>query len=157
MNQNLKRLEPGAWAGGFLLLTVLILSAGAKNAELSAALPVQPKALYKTLANTQRPLQLIDVREDLDEYDDTHIPGAIPFPGCDLEKTAEEVRPFILKSVPTVIISDDGDPAIFEKCRAYFTRAQNLAGGVEAWTDDLLPEDSGEYVPPKPGAGGGCL
>jgi rhodanese-related sulfurtransferase len=152
MNPKLLKFEPGMWAGAFLLVTLLILSAGAKNAELSTA-----KALYKTMASTQRPLQVIDVREDLDEYDDTHIPGSIPFPGCDMAQTAEEVRPFILKSVPTVIISAEGDDETFEKCRVHFTHAQNLAGGIEGWTDELLPEDSGEYVPPKPGAGGGCL
>ena len=38
-----------------------------------------------------------------------------------------------------------------------FKLARNLEGGIEGWTDEGLPEDSGEYVPPKPGAGGGCL
>jgi hypothetical protein len=63
----------------------------------------------------------------------------------------------ILPSVPTIIVSEDGDAEAFKKCATFFTSARNLEGGLEAWVDANLPEDSGEYIPPKPSAGGGCL
>jgi rhodanese-related sulfurtransferase len=150
-------LEPGAWLTIILVLSALIVTTGMKNAELREQLPVGAKDLYRTLAYSQTKVQIIDVREDLEEFDDTHIPGAIPFPGCDLEQTPEEVRPYILKSVPTFIVSEEGEVEEFERCREHFTLARNLEGGIEGWTDEGLPEDSGEWVAPKPGAGGGCL
>ncbi len=152
-----KWLEPGGWIGATAILCLLVLSAGMKNAELRASVPLAPKDLYRTLAKTKTTLQIIDTRDDLEEYDDTHVPGALPFPNCDLEQTPAEVRPFILASVPTVVVSEVGDDESFKKCQAFFKSARNLAGGIEGWTDEGLPEGSGEYTPPKPGAGGGCL
>ena len=150
-------LEPVAWVGALVVLSALMLSAGMENARLKAQLPIAPKALYKELAKTRAPLQVIDIREDLEEYEDTHVPGAIPFPGCDPNKTAPEVMERIIPSIPTVIVTEDGDEAAFKKCAPFFKSARNLKGGIEAWDDEGLPEDSDEYVPPKPGAGGGCL
>ena len=158
MNAQLKKwLEPGAWFTIITVLSVLILGAGMKSAELREALPIPPKALYKILAKSKRTLQIVDVREDAEEFEDTHVPGALPFPGCDLDKTPDEVRPHVLASVPTIVVSEEGDPEVFKKCQSFFKLARNLEGGIEGWTDEGLPEDSGEYVPPKPGAGGGCL
>ena len=65
----------------------------------------------------------------------------------------ERIYPY----VQTVIVSDEGDPALFEKCRARFGLAQNLTGGMAAWSAANLPEDTGEYSAPKNAAGGGCL
>jgi rhodanese-related sulfurtransferase len=139
------------------LFAVLVLVEGARSEHLAAQLPVEPKAFYETLKTSKVKIQIVDVRESSDDYEDMHLPGAIPFPNCDLEKTAEEVRERIVPSMLTLIVSDDGDPAVFAKCAAHFTSARNLAGGMTAWDDENLPEDSGEYVPPKASAGGGCL
>jgi len=152
-----KWLEPGGWLGIIAVLSVLLLGAGMKNADLQQQLPVQAKDLYATLAKSKATIQIVDTRDDAEEYDDAHVPNAIPFPNCDLNATPEEFRPFILKSVPTIVVSEEGDDETFAKCQAFFTHARNLDGGFEAWTDEVLPEGSGEYVPPKPGAGGGCL
>ncbi len=157
MVSNHKWIEPGLWFGAIFVLSGLLLAAGMENAALKSELPIAPKELYRTLAKSKSTIQIIDVRDDEEEFDDTHVPGAIPFPGCDFDKTAEEVRPHILAAVPTIIVSEEGDAAAFKKCQAIFPLARNLQGGIEGWTDEGLPEDSGEYVPPKPGAGGGCL
>jgi 3-mercaptopyruvate sulfurtransferase SseA len=56
-----------------------------------------------------------------------------------------------------VLVTGSGDPAEGVRCAGYFTSARLLAGGMEAWSDANLPEDSGEYSPPSAKAGGGCL
>jgi rhodanese-related sulfurtransferase len=64
----------------------------------------------------------------------------------------------VIPSVPTVIVAaGEVDAAAAEACAARFTAARVLAGGMEAWSDANLPEDSGEYVAPSSKAGGGCL
>jgi rhodanese-related sulfurtransferase len=154
----MKKLEPFLYIVLFAVLCVGVLSEGARAAALERATGLAPKELYRRIAKRQGALQIVDVRGDVEEnYEDTHIPGAIPFPGCDLEATPEGARDQLEPSVPTVVVSEDGDRAVFEKCAAFFASARNLEGGLEAWDDENLPEDSGEYQPPKPGAGGGCL
>lgn len=154
MNQ---RIELAAYIGVVVILALLVVAEGRKNAELTTDLPLTPQELYQKLAKSQVQMQIVDVREEADEYEDFHLPGAIPFPGCDPSKTAPETLERILTSVPTVVVSADGDTATFKKCRTHFTTARNLTGGFTAWDDEGLPEDSGEYVPPKASAGGGCL
>jgi rhodanese-related sulfurtransferase len=149
----MKKLEPFLWAGVIAVLAVLVLVEGRRNAELEERLALAPKALYGKLARSQVRLQIVDVRTDAEEFEDAHIPGAIPFPGCDPSAASE----WMLGSVPTVIVSGEGEPALFEACRKYFTLAKNLGGGMAAWSDENLPEDVGEYSPPLVAAGGGCL
>lgn len=151
------RLEPVAWTLVLAFLSVLIAREGLARAALERAVPLSPKELYQTIASSQVKLQILDIRDDIDEFEDTHVPGAIPLPGCDLAKATSAAAEQVLASVPTIIVSATGAREAFEACAARFTQARNLEGGLEGWVDEGLPEDSGEYVPPKPAAGGGCL
>lgn len=150
-------VEPAVWLCLLALFGALLAREAAANARLQAQVPLAAKELYQAIATSQQKLQLVDVRAALDDYQDTHVPGAIPFPGCDASKAPPGAAERVLASVPTIIISADGDPAAYAACARHFTQARNLAGGLDAWVDANLPEDSGEYVPPKPAAGGGCL
>lgn len=151
-------LEPIAWVAALALSSSFVVSQGARRAELDEQTPITGKQLYKMIGTSTVKLQIVDVRPDPTEnYEDTHVPGAIPFPGCDMSAVPEPVKDRIVKSIPTIVVSEDGDAATFAKCAAFFTSARNLEGGLEGWVDANLPEDSGEYIPPKPSAGGGCL
>lgn len=151
--------EAAAWLGLLALLGGGVVAEGRTRADLERRIPVAPEELYRSLARSQAAVQIVDVREDLvDEYEDAHVPGAIPYPGCDPEKAPPAARERVLPSVPTVIVAAgaaDGEAA--EACAARFTTARVLAGGMEAWSDANLPEDSGEYAAPSAKAGGGCL
>ena len=118
---------------------------------------MSPQQLYKTLAKGSSKLQIIDVREDPYDFEDAHIPGAIPFPNCELEQTPDAAKQMIERTVPTVIVSEDGDEELYERCAAHFTSVRNLGGGFDGWFDANYPEDVGEYELPPLKAGGGCL
>ena len=139
-------------------LSALVLRDGAFLLDLQAATPIRAKELYRKISHSQLKLQLIDARPSPGEaYEDVHIPGSIPFPDCNPAGVDEKTLSRIFNYAPTVVISADGSREVFEKCRMQFKNAWNLAGGMTAWIDESLPEDSGEYVPPKASAGGGCL
>ena len=147
---------------GYLLLmgvlSLLLVSEGRTYQELRAQSVFQPQDLYRKISKSQEKLQIIDVRPDVSSnYEDIHIPGSIPFPECDPSKMDSKVMERIFSYAPTIIVSKKGDSAEFERCRPFFRSALNLAGGIDGWLDSNLPEDSGEYVPPKSSAGGGCL
>jgi rhodanese-related sulfurtransferase len=151
-------LEPLAWGAALLVLAGLLAFEGRRRVELERRLPVEPKELYRMLARTQATWQLLDVRPDLaDGYDDAHVPGALPLPGCDPAAAPEAARARILTTVPTVVISAEGDEPGLQACLARFASARSLAGGMGAWSAAGLPEDSGAYTPPSAKAGGGCL
>ena len=151
-------LEPPAWAAALLALAGLLVVEGRRQVELERSLPVEPKELYRLLAKTQAAWQVLDVRPDrADGYDDAHVPGALPVPGCDPAAAPEAARERILTTVPTVVISAEGDEPGLKACLARFASARSLAGGMSAWSAANLPEDSGEYAPPSAKAGGGCL
>lgn len=152
-----KLLEPAVWACVLALFGALVAREALANARLQAQVPLTPKELYQTIATSQQKLQIIDIRAGSDEFEDTHVPGSIPFPACDAAKAPPGAAERVLASVPTVIVSAQGDAAAFSACALRFALARNLGGGLAAWVDANLPEDSGEYVPPKPSAGGGCL
>jgi rhodanese-related sulfurtransferase len=149
--------EPFIHLGVIAVLCVLILGEGRRNAELQARQALSPGQLYKKLASSQVKLQLVDARPALDAYEDTHVPGALPFPGCDKSKTPPAARERIYPYVPTVVITESGDAKTFSECAANFKLALNLQGGMKAWSELNLPEDSGEYSAPSSIAGGGCL
>lgn len=154
----MKRLELGLYVLSLVVLSVALFLEGRRSTELAARSAVTPKELYAMLGNPQLKVQVVDLRPNDDEhFVDTHIPGALPMPGCEDAQTPEAARERIYPYVTTVIVTEDGDPALFEKCRGRFGVARNLAGGLTAWTDANLPEDTGEYAPPKNAAGGGCL
>jgi rhodanese-related sulfurtransferase len=151
-------LERIGWVAVLALLAGLLLVEGRRRVDLERRVPVAPKQLYKLLSGSAVTLQLLDVRPDLEEgYEDTHVPGALPLPGCDLSRAPAAARERIITTVPTVVISEAGDEPGLQECLARFAAARALAGGMEAWSDAMLPEDSGEYAAPSAKAGGGCL
>ena len=139
-------------------LSHLVVVEGHARVDLERRLAVEPRGLDRTLARSRNAVQLVDVRPDLaGGYQESHVPGAIPMPGCDEARAPEAARGRILRSVPTVVISaGDAGPAEHD-CVDRFTSARSLAGGMESWSAANLPEDSGEYAPPSTRAGGGCL
>jgi rhodanese-related sulfurtransferase len=152
-------LEAAAWLGLLALLGAGVIAEGRTRSDLERRIPLAPQELYRTLATSRTVWQIVDVREDLEgDYEDAHVPGAIPLPGCEPGRAPADARERVLPSVPTVIVSAGAeDRAAAEACAARFTSARVLAGGMEGWFDANLPEDSGEYAAPSAKAGGGCL
>lgn len=149
----MKRVELPVYVAVVAVLSALIFADGKKAAALDAERPIAPKELYGLLSNRNVRVQVVDLRpHDDDHFVDAHIPGAISAPGCALEQQPN-AYPYLF----TVIVTDEGDAAAFEACKMKFAAAKNLAGGMTAWSEANLPEDTGEYRPPKPSASGGCL
>lgn len=153
-------------ARGEVILSVVVLAAlstllareGVRRVELERQVPVEPKEVYRALARSQTAWQVVDVRPDLaDGFEDAHVPGAIPMPGCDPALAPEAARGRVLFSAPTVVIGAPGDAAAMNACLARFASARGMAGGMDAWSAARLPEDTGAYSPPSAKAGGGCL
>jgi 3-mercaptopyruvate sulfurtransferase SseA len=154
----MKRLEVFGYAAALVVLSALIFKDGQKAAALEAQLPVSPKELYALLGNPKVKLQVVDLRpHDDDHFVDTHVPGAISLPDCAPDAAPKGAKEHAYPYVLTVIVSEEGDRAAFDKCRGQYAAARNLAGGMAAWSAANLPEDTGEYRPPKPSASGGCL
>jgi rhodanese-related sulfurtransferase len=151
-------LETVAWLVVLMALSTLVIGEGRKRARLEARVALTPAELYRTLARSQTSWQVVDAREDLAAgYEETHVPGAVPMPACDLARTPEAARQHLHRGVPTVIVTASGGQDELQRCLALFTSARALAGGMSAWSDEGLPEDSGTYTPPSARAGGGCL
>lgn len=154
----MKRAESWLYVAALVVLSAVLLLEGRARVELLSKQPVSPKELYALLSNPQVKVQIIDLRPyDDDHFIDTHIPGAVPLPNCEEAAAPEPARERVYSYVQTVIVTEEGDAAAFEKCRARFGQARNLAGGMTAWSDANLPEDTGDYSAPKAGVGGGCL
>jgi len=152
------RVEAVIWAAALAALAALVVAEGGRRADLERRVPVGAKELYRTLARSQAGVQVVDVRPDLaDGYGESHVPGAIPLPGCDPAKAPPGAADRIHRSVPTVLVSSSGGGEEIERCLARFTAARTLAGGMDAWDAARLPEDAGDYTPPSTKAGGGCL
>lgn len=153
-----RRIETAVYLALLAGLSLLVAAEGRRRAELERRVPVAPAELYRTLARSQTAWQVVDVRPDLaDGYEESHVPGAIPLPGCDPERAPAAARARVHATVPTVIVTSGDGGAEVERCLARFGAARRLAGGMEAWSQARLPEDSGEYAPPSVKAGGGCL
>jgi rhodanese-related sulfurtransferase len=152
-------VEAVAWAAAIVVLAALVVLEGGRRADLERRLPVGPKELYRALARSQTGVQVVDVRPDLEDgYEEAHVPGSIPMPGCDPARAPRGAGDRIHRSVPTVLVSaDDGEADVIRRCLAQFTSARVLAGGMDGWAEARLPEDVGEYTPPSAKAGGGCL
>lgn len=154
----MKKLEQVIYVAAMVVLSVLLFAEGRRSAALDEKEEVAPKSLYALLSNPQVKVQLVDLRGyDDDGYLDTHVPGAIPMPDCDPSKGPPAAADRIYPYVTTILITQDGTGPAIEACRGRFALARVLAGGQEAWGGALLPEDVGDYAPPKNAAGGGCL
>lgn len=150
--------EPAVYVALLVVLATLIAIEGSARAGLERRLPLAPQELYRKLARSRTSWQVVDVRADLASgYEESHIPGAVPLPGCDLARTTAAARDRIQATMPTVIVTADGEWTGIDRCLARFTAARVLAGGMAAWSAASLPEDSGEYSAPSVKAGGGCL
>jgi rhodanese-related sulfurtransferase len=140
------------------VLGALLVAEGRRRVDLERRVPVEPREVYRTLARSQTAWQVVDVRPDLSEgYEESHVPGALPMPGCDPSRAPEAARARILLGAPTVVVAPEGDPEAVRACLARFASARAMAGGMDAWSGARLPEDSGAYSPPSAKAGGGCL
>lgn len=151
------KIELGAYFTTILVLASLLFQEGQKRVDLQSQISIPPQELYKKLSNSQTKLQIIDIRSDQSSYEDAHVPGAIPLYNCDFLKGNESTTKNIFTFAPTIIVSENGDENVFRDCAKNFTQARNLAGGMAAWSEEGLPEDSSEYSPPKLSGGGGCL
>lgn len=156
MKQNMEWM---AYSGVVILLGLALLVEGKKQNELNAEIPITGGQLLRAISQSQSKIQILDTRSlsGSDGYEDSHIPGAIPFPDCDLSAAPESARAQIAEFAPTIIVSDSGSKEVYEKCRGQFRQVRNLAGGMKAWIDDSRPEDSGDYTAPRSSSGGGCL
>jgi rhodanese-related sulfurtransferase len=151
-------LEPLAYVAVLAVLAGLVAAEGRHRVDLERRLPVEPREAYRTLARSQASWQVLDVRPDLAEgYEDAHVPGAIPLPGCDPDRAPPAARERIYPSVPTLLVSEEGDEPGLRACLSRFASARALAGGMAGWSAARLPEDTGAYSPPSAKAGGGCL
>lgn len=150
--------EAAAWVALLFFLSGLVVGEGARRAQLERRVPLAPAELYRVLARPGTSWQVIDARRDLvEEYEDAHVPGAIPMPACELARAPEAARQRIHRGVATVIVTANGDGGEVRRCIDAFTAARGLGGGMAAWSAANLPEDSGEYSAPPARAGGGCL
>lgn len=150
--------EAVAWGLLLLALSALVAVEGSRRAALERSLPIAPRELYRTLARSQSAWQVLDVRPDLEDgFEEAHVPGAIPLPGCDPVRAPPGAAERVHASVPTVLVGADGGDVEVQRCLERFTSARRLEGGMDAWSAALLPEDSGSYTPPSAKAGGGCL
>jgi hypothetical protein len=151
-------VERLGWIAALAVLSALVAAEGRRRVDLERRVPVEAREVYRTLARSQTAWQVIDVRPDLaDGYEDSHVPGSVPVPGCDLERAPGPARDRVFTSVPTIVVSDAGDDPGLPACLARFGSARPLAGGMAAWSAARLPEDTGAYSPPSVKAGGGCL
>jgi len=153
-----KRRELPLFAAALLPLALLVGVEGRRRVELERRVAMEPRELYRALARSQQAIQVVDIRPELvDGYDESHLPGALPMPGCDAARAPAAARERIIRGAPTVVISARGSREEVEECLAHFTSARALAGGMADWSAAHLPEDTGEYSPPSAKAGGGCL
>ena len=148
-------LETAAWLAALAAAAGLVWSEGAERAALERRVPVAPRELYRALARAPEGLQVVDVREDRGGFEDAHVPGAIPLPGCELARAPERARARLVGSAPTVLVGATGAAEETERCAGLFRSARTLAGGMEGWSEAGLPEDAGAWIPPPPETGGG--
>ncbi|HEY6105220.1 MAG TPA: hypothetical protein VIV59_04510, partial [Anaeromyxobacteraceae bacterium] len=84
-------------------LSHLVVVEGHTRVDLERRLAIEPQELYRTLARSRSAVQVVDVRPDLAVgYEESHVPGAIPLPGCDEARAPAAARGRVLRSVPTV-------------------------------------------------------
>ena len=162
------KVERAIYIGIIAILGITLIVFGKQELTLKSEIPASPDELYEALKKSN--IQIIDVRPykpaDEDEepdndymyYTQIHIPNSIPMPDCDINKAPEEAKEQINPYIPTYIVSENGDPKAYEKCKGKFIVVRNVIGGIRMWDEEKgYPTDEGEYEPPKAGGGGGCL
>ena len=106
----IKKLELGIYVAAIAILSVLLLAEGRTTTDLLAKSAVAPKELMSILSNPQVKVQIVDLRPyDDDNFVDTHIPGAIPLPDCEVGKAPEKARDRVYPYVTTIIVTAEGD------------------------------------------------
>ncbi|MBT3234699.1 MAG: rhodanese-like domain-containing protein [Bdellovibrionales bacterium] len=150
-----------------LVLGTVLISEGRTNIDLKRSQEMSAKQLYRDLAATGRSIQLVDVRPydegdddpEYTSYQEAHIPGSIPIPGCDSKIADREAFEMVNPYTLTVLISKNGtiDGELKAKCSSLFIDSIIMVGGMVAWAQRDYPEEDGEYVAPPIGGGGGCL
>lgn len=120
-----------------LLAALLWQGAKAQRVALGAEREIAPQALYQAIREAPAKYQLVDLRDAL-QFEDGHLPGAIRLDPGEVTKGAPVDR-----YRRTVIVTEEGDDALFAALAREFKRAANLQGGMMQWRMSRLPEVSG--------------
>lgn len=116
---------------GLSLVAIAMLAAC--NSELASMTPKQAAAMF-----AEKKAIILDVRE-LHEWQAQHIAGAIHIPLSQVEARIGELS--LYKESPVIVQCRSGKrsaKAAVTLQSAGFTQVYNLAGGINAWTDDGL-------------------
>ncbi len=127
------------YLGLISLLLAALLWQGAKlqQTAFQSERQVAPRALYEDIRRSSDKYQIVDVRPAA-EFEDGHLPRAIP-----LKPETAPLDAALDRYKRTVIVSEDGDPAVYAELARAFKRAANLDGGMMQWRMSRLPEISG--------------
>lgn len=122
---------------GALLAALLWQGAKIQQTALRAERQVVSQSLYEIIRNASGKYQIVDLREAA-EFEDGHLPQAIRLQPGAVPKDAALDR-----YRRTVIVSENGDPALYRALAREFKLAANLEGGMMQWRMSRLPEVSG--------------
>ena len=121
------------------LLLFGLLSEGAlvQRAAMERNQEIAPKNAYAEIRKAPGRYQVVDLRET-EEFLDGHLPGAV-----NLEAG------FVLEDEPLdrykriIVVSEEGDPELFQALSQEVKLAANLTGGMTQWRMSRLPEGTG--------------
>ena len=122
---------------GLLLAALLWQGVKAQQTALRLERHMAAQALYEDIRKSPGKYQIVDLRKTA-EFEDGHLPQAIRLMPGPVPKDAPLDR-----YKRTVIVSDDGDPALYKALAREFKLATNLEGGMMQWRMSRLPEVSG--------------
>lgn len=122
---------------GALLAALLWQGAKIQQTALRAERQIASQSLYEIIRNASGKYQIVDLREAA-EFEDGHLPQAIRLQPGAVPKDAALDR-----YRRTVIVSENGDPALYRALAREFRLAANLEGGMMQWRMSRLPEVSG--------------
>lgn len=122
---------------GLLLAALLWQGAKLQQVVLRGERQVVAHALYERIRKSPGKYQIVDLRETA-EFEDGHLPQAIQLKSGPVPKDVALDR-----YKRTIIVSEDGDRAMYETLAHEFKLATNLEGGMMHWRMSRLPEVSG--------------
>lgn len=122
---------------GALMAALLWQGAKIQQTALRAERQIASQSLYEIIRNASGKYQIVDLREAA-EFEDGHLPQAIRLQPGAVPKDAALDR-----YRRTVIVSENGDPALYRALAREFRLAANLEGGMMQWRMSRLPEVSG--------------